>query len=379
MSSSKLKTTFSERLALSRLVSDQAVRRLQDRFPVQATTESRFAALLVEHGLLTAWQLKKLLKGKYQGFYLGDYKLLSHLAKGGMSALYSAVHTSTGELRALKVLPPARARQNSYLPRFLREARLTAALRHVNILRVHEVVRRESGECDVNFMAMELLQGQDLFRMVSSDGLPAIPLAAEIIRQAARGLHYIHQQGLVHRDIKPGNVFFTDQGIVKIIDLGLASVAEGFDENLAQEYNERVLGTADYLAPEQAIDSHTVDHRADIYGLGCTFYFLLTGRPPFAKGGSAQRLLAHQTKIPTDVRTLRGDVPVALQDLLSEMLVKDPELRIQNADLVARRLEAWLCESSEQTSTLVCSESAAMGDELQKFARRLMRIVPRGR
>lgn len=379
MTSTNHNPTFLQLLVLSRLVSEGAVQELRERFSDQVATDAGLASVLVKHGLLTAWQAQKLLKGKHQGFFLGDYKLLSHLAKGGMSTLYSAKHTINGELRALKVLPPSKASRHSYLPRFLREARLTAALRHVNIMRVYEVVRHDPNKCAVNFMAMELLQGRDLYRMVSTDGPPAFSVAAEIIRQAARGLHHVHRQGLVHRDVKPGNLFFTDQGIVKIIDLGLASITDDFDENLTREYNERVLGTADYLAPEQAVDSHKADRRADVYGLGCTFYFLLTGQPPFAEGGLAQRILAHQARMPQDVRTLRQDVPSALRQLLLEMLVKDPGQRIQNMDLVAQRLEGWLSQSSDKTAALLCSDKTAKPDELLESRRKLKRIVPRAR
>jgi eukaryotic-like serine/threonine-protein kinase len=376
MSSTIPNLTFSELLALSGLLSPEDVRGLRERFPEQTATTEGLTSLLVEQNLITQWQLQKLLKGKYKGFYLGDYKLQAHLAKGGMSTLYTAVHTVTGEQRALKVLPPAKAAQRSYLPRFLREARITAAMKHINIMRVFEVVSNKVGESSLNFMAMELLHGRDLFQVVSDQGPQAIQWAAEIIRQAARGLHYAHQQGLVHRDVKPGNVFLTDTGIVKIIDLGLASVSEDFDETLTQDYNERILGTADYLAPEQAIDSHKADRRADVYGLGCTFYFLLTGQPPFAEGGLAQRLLAHQTKTPDDIRRFRNDVPQELQELLSKMLTKDPDDRIPTAQLVAERLELWLSEHSDKTSALLRVFPPTRDTGLARFARKLKRILP---
>lgn len=339
------KSTLPELLATSGLMSEDVVCQLLADHPDRATSSSDFADYLVESGYITRWQAGKILQGKHRGFFLGQYMLLRHLAKGGMSTLYVAVHTQTGEVCALKVLPPAKANQTdaSYLSRFLREAELTCRLRHPNIIRVDEVLTTKDAESGVHFMAMELLNGSDLFNKVSQHGPLPVRQAAEIIRQTAIGIEYAHSQGLIHRDIKPGNVFETEKGEVKILDLGLAGLQEGNEEeNLTRDYNERVLGTADYLAPEQAVDSHRADSRADIYALGCTLYFVLTGRPPFIDGTLPQRILAHQTKDPQDVRQLRRDVPAEILDLLGKMLVKKRTRRIQTAQEVAEVLEQWL-------------------------------------
>lgn len=345
MTESTTKSSLPELLATSGLMSEEVVRQLLADHPDRATSSSDFADYLVESGYITRWQAGKILQGKHRGFFLGPYMLLRHLAKGGMSTLYVAVHTETGEICALKVLPPAKAKQTeaSYLSRFLREAQLTCRLRHPNIIRVDEVLTTKDAESGVHFMAMELLNGSDLFNKVSQDGPLPVRRVAEIIRQAAIGIEYAHSQGLIHRDIKPGNVFETEDGEVKILDLGLAGLQEGNEEeNLTRDYNERVLGTADYLAPEQAVDSHRADSRADIYALGCTLYFVLTGRPPFVDGTLPQRILAHQTKTPQDVRQLRRDVPGEILDLLNRMLVKKRVHRIQTAKEVAEILGQWL-------------------------------------
>ena len=156
---------------------------------------------------------------------------------------------------------------------------------------------------------MEYVEGSSLQALVPEKGIVCLLDAAEYARQAALGLQHAHEHGMVHRDIKPGNLLVDLKGVVKILDLGLArffKVDEG-SEALTLRHDEKVLGTADYLAPEQALDSHTVDARADIYSLGCTLYFMVTGQPPFTEGTLAQRLLAHQVKTPTPAESLRTD------------------------------------------------------------------------
>jgi serine/threonine-protein kinase len=166
--------------------------------------------------------------------------------------------------------------------------------------------------------------------------------AADYIRQAAEGLAHAHKAGLIHRDVKPANLLVDRKGVVKVLDLGLARFAEEDKASLTVAYDENVLGTADYLPPEQAIDSHGVDHRADIYSLGCTMYFLLTGRPPFPEGSLPQRLMQHQKQMPQSIRDFRPDVPVELVDICTKMMQKKPEQRYQSMFDVARWLNSWL-------------------------------------
>lgn len=376
MSDVQVRNSLPQLLVESGLMSEEDVRELLHTHRDRVTSAEDFAAFLVEQERLTPWQANKLLQGKHRGFHLGPYRLQRHLAKGGMSSLYVARHRDSDELCALKVLPPAKAEQSdaSYLPRFLREAKLACRLKHPNIIRVDEVLSADEEEGGVHFMAMELLQGHDLFNKVARQGPLAVREAAEIMRQAALGLEYAHNEGLVHRDIKPGNVYVTKDGRVKILDLGLAGLIEdAYQENLTREYNERVLGTADYLAPEQAIDSHRADARADIYALGCTFYFVLTGQPPFTEGTLPQRILAHQTKQPQSVTAFRNDVPAELLALLDHMLVKKRVDRVQTAQDVADRLQQWLDANADDAQfdsvALISSEDdeAAAGRPLQKI------------
>lgn len=240
---------------------------------------------------------------------------------------------------AIKVLPPQRTKDASFLQRFLREARATARLNHPNIVRAYDIDQQRG----THYMVMEFVAGRDLKTVVHQDGPLSLPLAANYIAQAACGLQHAHSCGLVHRDIKPANLVVNERGVVKILDLGLARLDHDEETaSLTLEHRENVMGTADYLAPEQARNCHEVDHRADIYSLGCTFYFLLTGHPPFTEGTLAQRMLKHQTERPRDVRADRPDCPHALAEVCMKMLAKEPDERFSQADEVAARLHRWL-------------------------------------
>ena len=293
---------------------------------------------LVDSGLITSWHAEKLLGGKYKGFFLGKYKLLGHLGSGGMSSVYLAEHRLSAQKRAIKVLPRKKVSDKSYLDRFYLEARAAASLNHPNVVRIYDIC----SEDDTHYMVMEYVQGSDLYEVVKSTGPLSIDKAVEYTSQAAVGLAHAHERELVHRDIKPANLLLTTNGVVKILDLGLALVNQDETASLTLLYNERIMGTADYLSPEQAVNSHEVDHRADIYSLGCTLYFLLTGHPPFPKGTLAQRIAMHQTQEPADIRDSRVDCPAALVDICNRMMAKNPDGRYQDCVSVRAELLGFL-------------------------------------
>jgi serine/threonine protein kinase len=299
----------------------------------------QLARTLVREGLLTRFQAEQLLQGKSRGFSLaGKYRLLEHLGSGGMGMVYLCEHISMRRRVAIKVLPVKYAEDASYLERFYREARAVAALDHPNIVRAHDI--DQDGK--LHFLVMEYVEGGSLQDIVSRFGALDINRAAHYMSQAAWGLEHAHEAGLVHRDIKPGNLIVDRSGTVKILDMGLARFFHD-DDNLSKRFDETVLGTSDYLAPEQTLDSN-VDIRADIYSLGATFYFCLTGQTIFGEGKTAQKLIWHQTRQPKPIRSLRPEVSEELAAVVDKMLAKDPAQRYQTPGEVCAALAPWTSE-----------------------------------
>lgn len=316
---------------------EKSLERLRTVNQGELPTVKKVAEHLKGDGLLTEWQLDKLLLGKYKGFFLGRYKLMGHIGTGGMSSVYLAEHTRMHDLRAIKVLPKRRVNDATYLARFKLEAKAIATLNHPNIVRAYDI----DNENDQHFIVMEYVDGDDLQAIVRREGQMDLTRAAGYIRQAADGLQHAHDRGLIHRDVKPANLLVDSKENVKILDLGLALFTVQDEESLTVVHNENVLGTADYLAPEQAKNSHNVDHKVDIYGLGCTLYFLLAGHPPFNEGTLAQRIALHQTEMPKAIRKLRPDVPGELEGIIVKMIQKEPAYRYQSMNAVIEAIDRW--------------------------------------
>ncbi len=316
----------------------QALDALKQSDPTAFEDGERLAERLIEAKLLTRWQCDSLLKGKYKPFFLGQYKLQGLLGQGGMSSVYLAEHTMMHCPRAIKVLPISRVDDSSYLARFKQEAIAAAQLNHPNIVQAFDIAEQDGRY----YIVMEYVEGRDLQKLVKDSGPIDFDTAANYLRQAAEGLAYAHHKGLIHRDIKPANLLVDGRGVVKLLDLGLARFVDQKMPSLTIAHDENVLGTADYLAPEQAVDSHGVDSRADLYSLGCTFYYLLTGHPPFPTGTLPQRIYMHQNKAPASIYEDRPDAPQALVDLCLRMMAKTPEARCQTADEIAAALTTWL-------------------------------------
>ncbi len=302
------------------------------------TDLAQVATVMVRDGLLTAFQSEQILLGKWRRFNIGKYRVLERLGSGGMGSVYLCEHRLMRRRVAVKVLPTAKADDPAALERFYREARAVAALDHPNIVRAYDIDQDEK----LHFLVMEHVDGASLQEIIKKAG-PMDPVrSAHYMLQAALGLQHAHETaGLVHRDIKPGNVLVDRNGIVKILDMGLARFFHDEEDMLTKKYDENVLGTADYLAPEQALDSHSVDIRADIYSLGATFYFTLTARTPFAEGTVAQKLIWHQTRQPKAIRSFRPDVPEELVAVIEKMMAKDPAQRYQTPLAVAEALAPW--------------------------------------
>ena len=296
------------------------------------------AALLVRDGFLTPFQADHLMRGRRPKFLIGKYLILDRIGAGGMGAVYLCEHLQLERQVALKVLPADQADDPASLGRFYREAQAVAALNHPNIVRAYDV----DVEGRTYFLVMEYVDGVNLQDLTTKLGRLDPVRAAHYVRQAAEGLRHAHQAGLVHRDIKPANLLLSRTGVLKVLDLGLARFFHEDADGLTSEHNSQsILGTADYLAPEQGRDSHAVDIRADIYSLGATFYFLLVGRPPFADGTLNQKLIWHQMKAPTPVRKLRPEAPEAMAAVLERMMAKDAAKRYQTPAEVVAALAPW--------------------------------------
>ena len=237
-----------------------------------------------EAGILTAEE-------KYRHHTLGEYTLLEELGGGGMGRVFKAVHRKMNRQVAIKLLPPSPIQSPESVERFQREIKALAGLSHPNIVAIHD-----AGVADgAHYYVMDLIDGRDLARIVKEDGPLSIQQATDYLVQAARGLEYAHSVGVVHRDIKPSNLILDHDGTVKILDLGIARL-QPLPEQAGDDLTRTgcVLGTVDYMAPEQALNTKRADHRADIYSLGCTLYFLLTGQPIFGGDTVMERLVAHR-------------------------------------------------------------------------------------
>jgi eukaryotic-like serine/threonine-protein kinase len=293
------------------------------------------------------------------------YRILARLGEGGMGTVYKAEHRIMERVVALKVISPHLLANKQAIDRFHQEARAAARLNHPNIVTAHDADQAGG----LHFLVMEYVEGINLARLVEKKGPLPVSHACHFARQTALGLQHAHEQGMVHRDIKPHNLMVTRKGQVKILDFGLARLArtetspETRGPARALTAVDVVLGTPDYLAPEQAHNSRDVDARADLYSLGCTLYFLLTGRVPFPGGSSLEKLLAQCQDEPTPLQELRPDVPAEVAEVVSRLMAKKPEQRYQTAGEVANALTplARVSASIEQSLPMLTAavEAAA--------------------
>lgn len=338
---------FRELVAKSSLLSEEVL----DRFFAENSpaTSSEAARLLIEKGLLTRFQATMLLAGRHRGLVLGPYKLLEQIGQGGMGVVYLAEHVKLHRQVALKILPQKSTKDKLALERFYREARAVAALDHPNIVRAYDV-----GEVDgVHYLAMEYVPGINLQTHIDKKGPMPWRVAVGFISQACRGLQHAHERGMVHRDIKPGNLLVDRQGTLKILDLGLARCFRNDQDNLTAKFaqNEELTGSLDYMAPEVARGEQAIDIRSDIYSLGLTLYALVTGKPPY-EGSPAQKLLYHQVKDLPLLHEVQPDVPPELSTVVARMIAKNPSSRYPTPGHVLADLLPWSPAGSAPPSTV---------------------------
>jgi WD40 repeat protein/tRNA A-37 threonylcarbamoyl transferase component Bud32 len=268
------------------------------------------------------------------------------LGAGGMGAVYRARHRLMERAVAVKVMRPELLAHAHAVERFRQEVRTAAALDHPNIVRAYDA--EQAG--GLHLLVMEYVEGASLDRVLKRAGPLPVAEACDAVRQAAGGLQYAHEQGLVHRDLKPANLMRTPRGLVKILDFGLAGIAREGESGGRLTRTGAVLGTPDYMAPEQANDAGAADVRADIYSLGCTLYELLTGRPPYPGGKAIDKIVGHFTALARPLAELRPGLPAGLAEVVGRMMAKEPADRYQTPAEVARALEPFIQGSSAQAN-----------------------------
>lgn len=292
---------------------------------------ARIAEQLITQGAVTAYQAQQLRFGRGK-LNLGPYLITDWIGQGGMGQVFKAVHTVMGRQSAVKVLPLEKSTPDSR-ESFLREIRLQAGLDCPFLVRAYDA----GHDGNVHYLVTEYVPGTDLRRLVRQRGPLPTNTAAGIIRQAALGLQYAHDLGLIHRDVKPGNILVTPEGRAKVSDVGLAAWM-GREDDLR---TGKIVGTADYLSPEQIRTPDAIGPTSDLYSLGCTFYYAVTGKVPFPGGDAREKCRRHLEETPWHPRRFAPDLAEELVELIGEMMDKDTGRRIGSANLVADRLLPW--------------------------------------
>ncbi len=295
------------------------------------------AKQLVRDGRLTLFQAQLAVNGKAAALVLGSYLILEKLGQGGMGQVYKARHRTMKREVALKVISAAVVKDETSLRRFQREVEAAAQLNHPNIVTAHDAGEHKG----THFLVMELVRGADLASIVKKSGPMKAAQAVRCVLQAARGLAYAHSNGIVHRDIKPANLLLDESNTIKILDMGLARFEEASEDHASVAGltgTGMLMGTIDYMSPEQAMDSKTADARSDIYSLGCTLYYLLTGQAVYVEDTVMKRIMAHQTAAIPQLPILDNH----LQAIFERMIAKKPEQRYQSTEELANELQSWL-------------------------------------
>lgn len=349
-----------ETISASGLLTPAQMAELTSRLLPRFNDPRALARELLQRSWFTAYQLNQFFQGRVAELFVDQYVLLERLGEGGMGQVFKARHRHMGRLVALKVLRREKLDNAEAIKRFYREVQAVAQLSHPNIVTAYD-----AGDVDgACFFAMEYIDGTDLGKLVKKNGPLPVEAACDYIRQAALGLQHAYEKGLVHRDIKPSNLLLgqsrsralqgphltgpggerrrEEAAVVKILDLGLARLHPAFEPDASGTLTQihTVLGTPDFIAPEQARNARTADIRSDLYSLGCTFYFLLTGEVPFPADSPMEKLLKHYLEAPRPVEELRARVPTRVARVVRRLMAKLPEDRYQTPAELAAALQA---------------------------------------
>jgi serine/threonine protein kinase/CheY-like chemotaxis protein len=333
---------FIRNLTDSGLLSPEDLRDWLERHSLGQPPPDRetLVAVLTSSGTLTAYQAKAIQERNFRELIIGNYVVLERLGAGGMGTVYKARHRRMKRIVALKVLAESADQSETFVRRFLREVETIAQLSHPNIVMAHDADEAAVG----HFLVMEFIDGSDLGHEVEKHGPLSVAQAVSCITQTAQALDYAHSRGIIHRDIKPHNLLRTRAGQVKVTDLGLARFSEALTpqarDQTAITQAGYIVGTVDYMSPEQALGSAITDHRADIYSLGCTLHFLLTAKPPYDGDSLLGVLFNHQHAPIPDLTKARLDVSAGLSHVFQRMIAKNPGERYQSMSEVLQGLEA---------------------------------------
>jgi len=366
-------TEFAENLVRSGLFSAAELAEFQKSLPPERRPKDArgLARELIQAGRLTKYQAAAVYQGKTKSLVFGEYTVLELIGQGGMGQVLKARHRTMQRIVALKVLPRRAMQSPSAVKRFEREVRAAARLMHPNIVTAYDAGEQEG----THYLVMEYVEGKDLAAILAEQGPLSVAHAIDYTAQAAKGLAYAHSEGVVHRDIKPGNLLVDEKGTVKILDMGLARMASaggrvGSEQSESLTTSGQVMGTCDYMAPEQAEDTHGADHRADVYSLGCTLYRLLTGRKPYEGDTMIKILLAHREASVPSLSAARPDVPAGLDAVCRKMMAKTPEERYQSMSEVIDALSACVTTGEPVAPPVIAgaSRDTALTSFLQQLS-----------
>lgn len=342
-------------LARHRLLEVDVIRNMRNRWRAEAGANAdkvaEFRKWLVGNSSLTDFQLEMLDRGFADFLHFGEYNLIERLATGRMAGIYKALHP-LGQVVAIKVLPPAKAKHPQLLARFQREARLAVQLDHDNCVRTFQHSQTKEG---IHYLVMEFLEGDTLEEVIKARIKVPPREVVPILSQALRGLEHLHELGMVHRDIKPGNFMLvpargadlarsTANCVVKVLDIGLGKAL--FDEGIAGDEagdltgEGTLLGTLNYMAPEQARNASSADIRADLYSLGCVAYEMLTSKPPFEDTNFMNQMRRHAEEAPRSIIEQTPGTPAPLEGIIMRLLAKDPAMRYSTPGQVLKEMKA---------------------------------------
>ncbi|QDU31403.1 Serine/threonine-protein kinase PrkC [Anatilimnocola aggregata] len=356
---------FAKALIAAGLSSADEIKSLWSSLPAGSRPKDgeTFAKVLIEREKLTKFQAEELLSGSQTPLVLGDYVLLAKIGAGGMGQVFKAHHRRMKRLAAIKLLPTSLTKDEAAIKRFEREVEAAAKLTHPNIVQTYDAgVQR-----GVWYLVMEYVEGRDLSGVVAHEGPLPVARAIDYIRQSAKGLAFAHENGVVHRDIKPANLLLDKKGTIKILDMGLARFEDGVAAQEGLTKSGDVMGTVDYMAPEQAFDTRHADARADTYSLGCTLYRLLTGQNMYDGETMVQKLMGHQSKPIPSLATQRPDTPKALVTIFERMVAKKPADRYQTMAEVEAALALLASPPPAASSSAKPEADSKLGSFLQSF------------